>query len=341
MTTTNIRYVDPNAEVGGDGTTNALTGANCAYKSLAIWEAARQADLVSGDIIEKVICSSDDAGSTHAADTTGCTIDGWTTDATRYIQIEAASSHGGKWDDTIYRCSIAKDAGGNPFDIQELFVRIHGIQMIRYGHWGGRQFVNVGNIGSNCLIVIDKCIMRCSFSAASSEHDGVYMDIWGGSGNVVNITNCLFYDFKQGTETHTAVKRGVKGTVNVLNCTFHNCYIGVAQAIGTWNVKNCGFASCNTAISGTVDETTNSTDTPTFVDADNDDFHLAAGDTTWKNAGTDLSATFTTDIDGETRPTGAGTWDIGCDEYVSATVLWLPQFARPQYHPSFGGLTYG
>jgi hypothetical protein len=39
----------------------------------------------------------------HLADTTAVTITGWTTDATRYIQIEAASSHGGKWNDNIYR----------------------------------------------------------------------------------------------------------------------------------------------------------------------------------------------------------------------------------------------
>ena len=32
------------------------------------------------------------------------------------------------------------------------------------------------------------------------------------------------------------------------------------------------------------------------------------------NAGADLSGTFSDDIDGEIRPTGANTWDIGADE---------------------------
>jgi hypothetical protein len=34
---------------------------------------------------------------------------------------------------------------------------------------------------------------------------------------------------------------------------------------------------------------------------------------------------FTTDIDGETRPTGANTWDIGADQYVSISAAALIQ----------------
>ena len=46
------------------------------------------------------------------------------------------------------------------------------------------------------------------------------------------------------------------------------------------------------------------------------------------NSGLDLSTTFTDDIDGETRPTGAGTWDIGADEYIElypASLEWGEQ----------------
>lgn len=43
------RYVDVNADAGGDGTTDALTGANCAYQSLSAWEAAEQGTIASGD----------------------------------------------------------------------------------------------------------------------------------------------------------------------------------------------------------------------------------------------------------------------------------------------------
>ena len=91
--------------------------------------------------------------------------------------------------------------------------------------------------------------------------------------------------------------------------------------------KNCGLSACTTGFAGTSTQTTCSTTTPTFVDGANDNFHLASGDTTWKDAGTDLSGNFTDDIDAETR---SGTWDIGMDEVVAAagTRATLEQIER-------------
>ncbi len=60
-----------------------------------------------------------------------------------------------------------------------------------------------------------------------------------------------------------------------------------------------------------------------FTDHLNGDFHLT--DTSlnlWGLSGTDISATFTTDIDGDTR----SNWDIGADEYVTA--VFAPQSTR-------------
>ena len=60
-----------------------------------------------------------------------------------------------------------------------------------------------------------------------------------------------------------------------------------------------------------------------FVDEANDDFHLASGDTSAKDAGTDLSAdgqlAFSDDIDGATR---SGSWDIGADEAAAAADVY-------------------
>jgi hypothetical protein len=105
--------------------------------------------------------------------------------------------------------------------------------------------------------------------------------------------------------------------MTVQNCTvIGNSYLqgvrGVASAVV--RCTNVGLSGGAIFVSVTS-QTTCSADTPTFVDADNDDFHLAAGDTTWKNAGTDLSATFTTDIDSETR---TAPWDIGADQYIAS-----------------------
>jgi hypothetical protein len=52
----------------------------------------------------------------------------------------------------------------------------------------------------------------------------------------------------------------------------------------------------------------------TSVTAGSENLHIGAS-SALKNVGTDRSAAFTTDIDGQTR---SGTWDIGADEYVAA-----------------------
>ena len=48
-----------------------------------------------------------------------------------------------------------------------------------------------------------------------------------------------------------------------------------------------------------------------YFDLSRDDYHLKAAATGVRGEGTDLSAYFTTDVDGETRVA----WDIGADEY--------------------------
>ena len=62
------------------------------------------------------------------------------------------------------------------------------------------------------------------------------------------------------------------------------------------------------------------------ITSGSEDLHLKSG-AACINAGTDLSGTFTDDIDGETRPTGANTWDVGADEDGGdATVIRLSSF---------------
>ena len=339
MPSTNVRYVDPNAASGGTGITNSLTGTDRAYSSLNAWEAARQADLPAGDIIEKVICSSDDAGSTHLADTTPVTIDGWTTDATRYIQIEAASSHGGKWNPNIYRLEVVQSANDQNFRIQENYVRILGLQVkITLGAsittWQGMA-TSVSGVSN---IFIDKCILvgdRSGYGITNSF--GIQIDDNNAS-SITTMRNCLMYGFEGGSSSDVGIAAWtVTGTVNIQNCVVIGSSVGFhQQSGGTVLWKNCGAAGCNTGFSyGT--QTTCSSTTPTFVNEGADDFHLAAGDTTWRGQGTDLSGTFTDDIDGQTR---SAPWDIGADEYVAAGGGGLDAYLKAIFTktPSVDGL---
>ena len=78
MATTVTKIVDPDNGTGTD------------YTSLSAWEAGMQKDLVSADEISVAKCRC--TGGT--ADTTAFSINGWTTDATRYIKIWTDPSEG-------------------------------------------------------------------------------------------------------------------------------------------------------------------------------------------------------------------------------------------------------
>ena len=92
------RYVNPEADAGGDGTEDVLTGGTCAFQSLNVWEAACDADITETDGA-LVHCKSDDGEGNHDADTTQTTILGWTTDSDSVItiQIDSANRPGGKY----------------------------------------------------------------------------------------------------------------------------------------------------------------------------------------------------------------------------------------------------
>lgn len=134
MATARIRYVDT-ASSGGNGTTTALSGANAAYASLQAALNAERGDLVSADVYLRIECAAD----TGTADTTlvDQNIAGWTTDATRYVEIHAAAGHeaGVEWDTSKYRLSRS-GTGGSVF-VAVLagtsggiaYGRLHGLQI--------------------------------------------------------------------------------------------------------------------------------------------------------------------------------------------------------------------
>ena len=107
MATTRTRTVKPS---GGD------------YTTLSAWEAGEQADLPSLDEIRQAECYA-------MQDTTAVTIDGWTTDATRYIRIFAAPGAEARvpYDTTnAYRLEVT-DVNGMVL-VNEAFVRIERLQ---------------------------------------------------------------------------------------------------------------------------------------------------------------------------------------------------------------------
>lgn len=256
-----------------------------------------------------------------AADTTAAdTGTGWTTDANNYLIIRGAPSErsgSGTYSTSRYHLEVSNVNG---LKIQAPYTQVLDIQVQQTCAGGtGAAAFSCWNAGAGFRM--ERCIAKGVLSGTiTGSALGYYLP---EGGDTAYIINCLAYDFINGTESHIGFVTDTTAgnTVRVYNCTAVNCYHGFEDwkgSAGNLYTTNCGASGCTVAFTYATQTTCSST-TPTFVNAAGDDFHLASGDTTWKNVGTDLSATFTTDVDWQNRPTGAGTWDIGFDEYVAAS----------------------
>jgi hypothetical protein len=150
------------------------------------------------------------------------------------------------------------------------------------------------------------------------------------------VYNNIIYDFNisGGGFAYGIFNNGPSSTL-IYNNTVQNCNYGIFINAGTSIAKNnivkgSGNANAyvNVFASGTDYNATDGTDdigtgthnkisqTFSFVDESNDDFHLSPTDTAAQNSGidirTDSNLSFETDIDGNSRPNGI--WDIGADE---------------------------
>ncbi len=315
------RYVNPDSTAGGDGTTNATTGANRAYVSLSAWDAAQQQDLDTGNNIAECICET--GGS---ADTTSVDLDGWTTSATDYIDIKTSSGHrhAGVWSTAKYRLHVTQDFQ-QAFNVNEDFVRVTGLQIKTQGAPSScEQAVSVNNtaVAASSSIIFDACLVQ-----ATGAHAANGIGFLCGSGTTT-IRNCIIFGCDDVGVYCTF--QASAATVNVDNCTVagigtnaffrdagtltvRNSYAHATTAdySGTMTLTTCAHASAS-VFTGSTASIAHSTANFTNVTATTENYHLDPGaSATLISGGTDLSGTFTLDVDGGTR---AAPFSIGADQ---------------------------
>lgn len=341
-----VRYVNTASSPGGDGTTNATSGANRAYASLNEWEADEQQDLAGGGNTMLVHCEG------SAADTAAVTINGWTTNATYGITIQADEDkrHPGEWSTGHYRV-YPEDAIA--LFTYEDYINVIGVQFGNHTPTvNSKHIVCLLSVTASNQINIEYCIIK---GAMDSTYSMRCVQIVDADFNVL-IRNTLVYD--AGTIANCYGIYGDNSTNVVLeNVTVARCWICIRGASGTWTETN--VLCDNSTIAGTDLYTwyNDANHTRTYC-ASNDDkaddqggagnrvnqtftfvdgYHLASNDAGARDHGTDLSGQgYTDDIDGETR---TGTWDIGADEYIAPVGIAMPIISEEGIHSTiFGGL---
>jgi len=340
-----IRYVDADSTPSGNGTTNAIEGANRAYASLNEWEAARQAVLTE---VEECVCGSN--GISHNADVTSTLINGWTTYADYYIYIhsDAASKASLSWSNSKYRLYVADASALQPL---EDYVRIDGLQIGKSSSNGNLQacLYAWNQTASANDIRISNCLLRQAGNNTYTE-PGIYFNaatiigyIWNccvyGLGTNISAGNTAIHlNSLASASVYSCIAIGglrgigrVAGTVTAKNCYAHFTSTGGVGYAGTFSTFEDCAASDTTGSESGLDSIAYSTSSGAYftnLGAGTEDFHITAS-SALINVGTDTSGdaapmNFTVDIDGETR---TGTWDIGPDEYVAGSTPLTAQLA--------------
>jgi len=337
--------------VSDDNPSNAVIGLvreNCAgysncSTSLSAWQTymltgggITWGECPQGDLpcVDKVAVAKID-GPWAAADTTAVTIDGWTTDATRYIKIytTAEARHNGKWDEGKYRLIIT---GAHGIYINEGNVRIDGLQVsvTPSSYYDGIVFQSTGT--SNNDFRVSNNIIKAINSAANWPAG---IELWDSGSGTFRAWNNIIYDFNYGTVNFGIVMADNAGgyTGYVYNNTIHNCIKGLFRDAGTLVAINNivkGSGDTNAYVGTFSDSDYNATDgtdtddggahsrtsqTFNFADEANDDFHLAPADTGARDYGTSNpgSGLFSNDIDRQNRSVP---WDIGADEALVSKI---------------------
>lgn len=320
------RYINTASTPGGDGTTNLISGATRAYASATEWEAAEQADLVAAGNIHEVICE----GAT--ADASTLDINGWTTGASNYVQmkVEPANRHPGKWSTSHYRIESA-----TPLRVNTNYARFIGLQVktstganetVQSFPDGGEVRVSYAilwNPGGDVIAIRTNPhtlkiwnTVGISDAAASGTVEIFHNEVI----NVASILwcyNCTAYAanlircfYAIGTSVNHL--KNCLGKMTGTETPSQKCF---EHTGGTFNVNYCASSDASADDYGGTGNRVSQTFT--FVDEANDDFHLAAGDVGARGFGTNLSTdpdiSFSDDIDGQTRVVP---WDIGADQVL-------------------------
>lgn len=289
---------------------SAIKSAGGDYSSLSAWYADKQGDLVLAGNIEAAACY-DDFGVDGLLDQ--LIFSGSTTDANNYFRVftplterhDGTPNNGFKvYYNQNFQSVIVLD---QPYTVLEgLIVQTTASNGSCIGGSGPGEFCRVdscllGALSQQAIQVRNNCMVWNTIVWDAGTYGFRFANFPFG----ITIYNCLAANCLTGYSLS-----------NGSGIVFRNC-VAVNNGTAGFNISTADedyCASDDTSVTGA--NSIQNISLTEFVDPNNFDFHLATGSVDLKDNGLDLSVSFDYDIDGDSRPQGAG-WDIGPDELVS------------------------
>jgi hypothetical protein len=271
-------------------------------------------------------------------DVAALTLSGAVTDATHYIELfpAAGKHHSGKWDTNGINLTLSVDFGAVLTISGVNHVRIKGFQLKNSAVLDNNaRCIELSGLSSGCDIWIEESILRGSGTGTASASSSCIRSVTPTGGRV-RVANTIGYDSGNGF-------RDPSGNSTVEFDLYDNLWrdnqrygisisnsaatrrlkanIGQSNALGDYDISGTGTDdyAANISSDATSPTVAGRSKTVSFVDAPNDDFHLASGDTAAKGNGVDLSAdanwAISRDASGATR----ARTDAGPNEFVAST----------------------
>lgn len=344
------RYIITTCSTNGDGTLNSCTAGGAGTAGAYTTCANAESDIQS-DCANNLTTCGGGIFHVHASGSTAdgqCIFAGVTYDSTHYFSLEGDNTTG-KWDATKYHLTASNNGTGT-IDFQDQFVHLKNLAVETTGSGSGTYGAIMSQNTDGINFTIQNVIARagtCNSGGGGSCRPLV--EILAGTANDTTIVaNSVFYGTDTNNEPIRLQNPGTSRKIILYNNTLRtggNCLVmydgGSSDSLYMKNnvLDNCttdnaffvggNWSTLSTANNITHDNTSPDTSgcnggtcrskTCSYVNTtfSTMDLHLSSSDATCRDTATDLSAdgqfSFSTDIDGDTRPVNS-TWDIGADE---------------------------
>lgn len=296
------------------------------YTLISTWEDDIPANLVTADEQWTLTCYDDWASGLEDS----VTIAERTTDATRFIKVTVAEGerHTGVHNTGFYlHTSVSDnflvDCQYTEIEYLDFYNTCTWASSIIYGIRTSKDYCKLSNIISTSAATTTNYVLLF----ALNFHPKVFNCLADATdympANASVVVGYHFYAHLTETYNCTAANmdygyhQDISGTycVYLYNCVAYGCTSSyVAANTSDWKAESTNNAASDAATNtppGSNPITTD-IDSDDFIDAANADFHIPSTSTLYA-AGYDFSATFTYDIDGDTRII----WSVGMDELTS------------------------